>query len=150
MKKKNEKEKNIEATNAVNLLEEAKLKIVEDAANKHGYYFVPNNTGSYDMIDKKTKKVLIKKLTLKNAYKNLVNNKFGQIRNNLEIRKEICSSLKEIRIKKGFTQIQLSEKTDISVKGIIEIEKAQRNFGVDYLEKYLNGLGLSLKLLNNM
>jgi transcriptional regulator with XRE-family HTH domain len=56
----------------------------------------------------------------------------------------ICSELKEIRITKGITQKELSQKIGFTQSNISRIEKGKHNCRIDVLESYAIAMGYEI------
>ena len=60
-----------------------------------------------------------------------------------DIRNKIGLRIKELRKQHGLTQDRFALMTGINRSYLDDIEKGNRNFGFDTLEKIVNGLGIS-------
>ena len=60
--------------------------------------------------------------------------------NNLEIKKLLGQRIKELRIKKGFTQEQLSEKLNIGQRTLSKIERGNTFVSAETLAKIITAL----------
>lgn len=60
-----------------------------------------------------------------------------------DIRNKIGLRIKELRKQHGLTQDRFALMTGINRSYLADIEKGNRNFGFDTLEKIVNGFGIS-------
>jgi len=56
--------------------------------------------------------------------------------------KDIAKNLKQVRLAKGLTQIELADKAGINSNAYAKIERAERNPSLDTLEKLIKALGI--------
>lgn len=67
----------------------------------------------------------------------------------MNIKKQLGKKIKELRIKNGYTQEELSEKMEISPKSLSQIELGNNFISADTLEKLCLTLNVSPKTLFN-
>lgn len=60
-----------------------------------------------------------------------------------EMRNKIALRIKELRREQGITQEQFASMTGLNRSYLADIEKGNRNFGVDTLNKIVSGFGVS-------
>jgi transcriptional regulator with XRE-family HTH domain len=63
-----------------------------------------------------------------------------------EKRKELLSLLKELRLKKGVTQVDISAKTGITQPAVTRIETGQPKISIDTLIRLADAIGVEIKL----
>ena len=61
-----------------------------------------------------------------------------------DIRNNVGLRIKELRRKGGITQEKFALMTGINRSYLADIEKGNRNFGFDTLDRIVNGFGISL------
>lgn len=61
----------------------------------------------------------------------------------LEIRNKIALRIKELRSEQGITQECFALMTGLNRSYLADIEKGNRNFGIDTLTRIVNGFGIS-------
>lgn len=64
--------------------------------------------------------------------------------NKTAIRNKIGMRIKELRQQAGITQEKFALMTGINRSYLADIEKGNRNFGFDTLDRIVNGFGISL------
>ena len=60
-----------------------------------------------------------------------------------EIRGQIAARIKELRAEHGLTQERFALMIDLNRSYLADIEKGNRNFGIDTLDKIVSGFGLT-------
>ena len=67
------------------------------------------------------------------------------------MRNKIAQRIKELRCKQNITQERFAHMTDLNRSYLADIEKGNRNFGIDTLNKIVSGFGISYeKFFKNM
>ena len=61
-----------------------------------------------------------------------------------EIRNKVGGRVKELRAREGLTQERFALVAGVNRSYLADIEKGNRNFGFDTLDRIVNGFGISL------